>query len=239
MNDLVSKLVREDVPIPCAAKTTTSYRDRLTRLRKRRDPEGIEDSDEEAVTVRRVMGIREQQQEQPMDGIFPEDAEDLDDPSGSTLTTPLRSIKDVVQEPSHPTGEKEKLLTPYAALTAPDVTPQAMEPIDPSNVPGMEPADSFNSTDLSAEGVAPNAEPSPVMPNAMDVLLGRKRDQAASAEPTPQGTPPPPVMTEEAASRMFNSTGDTTASLNQGVPMPIPEPTDGRQVMEAFRRFKR
>lgn len=238
MNDLVSKLVREDVPIPCAAKTTASYRDRLNRLRKRRDPEGIEDSDEEEATVRRVMGIREQQQEQPMDGIFPEDAEDLDDHSGSTLTTPLRSIKDVVQEPSHPTGEKEKLLTPYAALTAPDVTPQAMEPIDPSNVPGMEPADSFTSTDLSAEGVAPNAEPSPVMPNAMDVLLGRKRGQTASAEPTPQGTPPP-VMTEESASRMFNPTGDATATLQQGVPMPIPEPTDGRQVMEAFRRFKR
>ena len=245
MNDLVSRMiggVTEDVPVPCAAVTTKSMRSRLNKMRRRRDPDGIEsDDDDDNDTVRRVLGESEDDDDQEMDGIFPTSAEDLDT-HNTALQTPLRPIKDVVQEPSHPTGEKEKLLTPYSALTAPDVTPNSMEPIDPSKVPGMEPGAAFKAQDLDIEGTPPSAEASPVV-NAMDVLLGRRRGQAQSAAPEEKGEVPgeaAPIMTAEAAERMVNGMGNGVsgeAVLQQGVPMPTPPPpSTGGNIMEAFRR---
>jgi len=232
MNNLISQItgVKEDVPVPCAVMPRTNYRDRLERMRKRRDPDGIEDDNESQVS--RVLGEADQEQDAPSEGIIPDEAEDLDIDTNSTAK--LRPVKDVVQEPSSPTGEKEKYLTPYSALTAPDVTPQALEPIDPSRVPGKPAGQPFRAADAAS---APEPEPHGGI-NAMDVLLGRDR---AGASTTPEVNPAREISTAE-AQRMLNisPTGEPVsgkAALQEGQPMPEHQVSDGSKVLQAYRRF--
>jgi hypothetical protein len=193
------------------------------------------------------------------DGVIPKNAEELEggrqDPSGLNIKTPEFKKRD----PDSPRDEKEALLTPRAALVAPDVTPNSMTEIDPSDVPGPE-GTSFKASEAAAEAPAPGptpaaiGEPTPpeapgigqqdTFTTAMDTLLGRSR-QAASA-PTPGGRPaPPPAMeskqpiSQEAAAAMFTTGSEVSgdALLRQNQPMPEPTVGDGKRVFESFRRF--
>lgn len=253
--------IREDVPVPLAVLPRRSYRDRM--LRNRQDASETEEDvdkckDESRDSVRAVIGEDAQQ----MDGadeksVIPDDAEAMDGIERSTFTTRLRDVKDVVQEPSHPSGEKEKYLTPYAALTAPDATPDAMSPIDPSKVPGMSATQSkFTWGELEQTPPAPDVNaPVPsggdAAVNAMDVLLGRNRapkPAANAAEATAMGA----IATEEqamaalgienpliaeaakskAAAALFANPDPAGDSM-----MPPPAQADPKKVYEAARRF--
>ena len=176
----------EDVPVPLAALPRRSYRDRLERQRQRRDPDGLEKENEsmDRSALRAVLG---EAAEEEGDNLIPDSAEDID-AGEHVITARLNPIKDVVQEPSYPSGEKEKYLTPYAALTAPDATPEGMSPIDPSKVPGVTPASKFTWSELEKVTPEPSAE-APASPtggdtavNTMDVLLGRERTGAPAKD---------------------------------------------------------
>lgn len=205
--------VYEDVPVPCAVLPRRSYRDRLERQRQRRDSEGQEtaqDRENESMDadLRAVLGEAKSQPEEGEEGkpeteVIPQNAEEIDG-TEHIVTARMNKVKDVVQEPSHPSGEKEKYPTPYAALTAPDATPEGMSPQDPSKVPGMASPNKFTWTDL--EKATPEPPPEAAAPptgvdmavNAMDVLLGRDRS-ARPATNAQEMAAAGQVTTEEAA----------------------------------------
>jgi hypothetical protein len=220
------KAVREGVPVPCAVVPRAAQRSRMDRLRKRRDPDGIENDNEveESSMISRVLG-------EASGEVIPQDAEELD-AGNATITTKLRDVKDVVQEPSYPSGEKEKYLTPYAALTAPDATPDSMKPLDPSDVPGSLEGREFKTSDLSQHpGSQEQVMPQPTA-NAMDVLLGRRGPGAAAAKPGEDLSTP--VMTEEAAARVFMASAPEELVGKQ---MPEHKAGTGTEILSAFRRI--
>jgi len=232
MNSIVNRVtggkksVREDVPVPCAIVPRAAQRSRMDRLRARRDPEGVEDGDvDESSLMSRVLG-------EASGEIIPADAEELD-AGNATITTKLRNIKDVVQEPAHPTGEKEKYLTPYAALTAPDATPDAMKPLDPSDVPGSTEGKEFKTSDLQQQPSGEQFTSQPTV-NAMDVLLGRNRSPGAAAA-KPGDDLSTPVMTEAAAARVFQMPSSPEELASQ--PMPEHKAGNGAEILNTFRRF--
>ena len=177
MGRFPSTLAEDDVvPVPCTV-TRRSFRDRMVQQRQRPKPEGQEDEPKDAeesmaADLRAVLGEADE------NDIIPQGAKEID-PTDHIITARMNPIKDVVQEPSHPSGEKEKYLTPYAALTAPDATPEGMTPIDPSKVPGAaSSAGQFTWGDLQKAPPEPSTEPAPavdIATQAMDVLLGRNR----------------------------------------------------------------
>lgn len=244
--------VREDVPVPCAVLPRRSYRDRLAKQRQRRDPDAVEgeqEREEESMSadLRAVLGEAEEET------VIPDNAEEIDG-TEHVITAKMNPIKDVVQEPSHPSGEKEKYLTPYAALTAPDATPEGMSPIDPSKVPGMAAANKFTWSEL--EKATP--EPPPESPGlgadtavkAMDVLLGRSRpaaaaqnmaDVAAAGQVTTEaaeavlGIQNPAIEEEakaKAAAALVANPDPTGGSL-----MPEHKAADPKKVYEAARKW--
>lgn len=190
------------------------------------------------------------------EGVIPKNAEEMEDgrsdPSGLRLKTP--EFKKA--NPDSPKDEKETLMSPKAALVAPDVTPNSMTEIDPSEVPGGE-GETFRAPEVTNTPTPPGPLPpdigAPAAPTpgqdtfttAMDTLLGKSRKPAADTAPG-RAAPPPameskaPPISEEAAAAMFAApvegvSGD--ALLRQNQPMPDPKIGDGKRVFESFRRF--
>jgi hypothetical protein len=193
-------------------------------------------------------------------GVIPANAEELEDgrsdPSGLRLKKP--EFKQ--SNPDSPKDSREALMSPKAALVAPDVTPDSMTEIDPSEVPGGE-GETFKAPDVST--APPEAGPVPAdigapMPaepgqdtftTAMDTLLGKSRKPSApgraQAAPASAAPPPPamesaPAISPETAAAMFAApvegvSGD--ALLRQNQPMPDPTVGDGKRVFESYRRF--
>jgi hypothetical protein len=244
MNPLLAKVtgtIQEDdvVPVPGGAMPRRFYRDRAQRDRVERQTEESEDSD-----LRRVLGEAET-------GVIPDNAEELDDTGSSVLPKRLRAIKDVVQEPSYPHTDKEKLLTPYAALTAPDATPDALAPIDPSRVPGKS-TQSFTAAELdkpaaeAEEAIPATAEEveSPGVDKAtrtMDVLLGRTRAPKAAASRA-QAEQASTITSESAAYAALGIQSPAAAeaigaAMVPGTPMPSHKDGDSKVICETFRRF--
>jgi hypothetical protein len=248
MNPLLAKVtgkvLQEDdvVPVPGGAMTRRFYRDRSQRNRVQRE-------DEDSSDLQRVIGESGNEEK----GVIPDSAEEIDDAGISVLPKKMRAIKDVVQEPSHPHTDREKLLTPYAALTAPDATPDAMSPIDPTKVPGKS-ATFFTASELEkAEPAAEEGAPDPTVidepgvdkaTRTMDILLGRTRASkpaANSAEAAQAGA----ITTEAAAYAALNikpvlseSAGAAIgAAMVPGTPMPEPTRTDAKVVCDAFRKY--
>lgn len=249
MNSILAKVtgssIQEDdvVPVPAGGLTRRNYRDRAMRDRVKR--QGDKEGDMQESDLRRVLGEAER-------NIIPDNAEEIDDGSQSVLPKSMKPIKDVVQEPSYPYTEKEKLLTPYAALTAPDATPDALKPIPPSKVPGNT-MQTFTSAELEKSNVE---EPEETIPpsaeefegpgvdkatRAMDVLLGRDRG-ARPAKTRAEAEQAAAITTEAAAYNALKidppGMAETlAATLTPGIPMPEPKQADGKPIYEAFRRF--
>jgi hypothetical protein len=240
MNSLLAKVtgrIQEDdvVPVPAGALTRRTYRDRMIQQRQGRRGE-----DEDSAALKRVVG-------EAKEGIIPDNAEEINDMGLSVLPKTMKPIKDVVQEPSHPSGDREKLMTPYAALTAPDATPGAMTPLDPSKVPGST-TQTFTAAEL--EKAEPEQEVTPEeiegpgvdkATRAMDVILGRTR--AGKPATDLAGAERAGAITSEAAAYaalrvappgMAETVG---AAMVPGTPMPEPTAGDGKMICEAFRRF--
>lgn len=238
-NPMMARLLGEnsgDV-VPVIANVPQHVRRSRTvgaRQMQRKDADGDDDS------VSRMVGEAKREEQ-----VIPDDAQPLDKHE-MTVGKPLRDPKEVVQEPSHPTGNKEKYQTPYAALTAPDVTPQSTQPIDPSEVPGGTAPEKFTAADLEhGQPVENGMGGEDTAVKAMDVLLGRTRAAKPATQPG-EFAAAGAIQTEEAALAalgiesplMEGAKAKAAAHLTAGGTMPAPAaPTDGAAVYSAFRKF--
>lgn len=229
MNPLLDQVmgkrrVKEDVVPVIANLPRKTFRDR-SRVR-------AEDEDDDREDLKRAIG-------EGRGDVIPDDAENLDDKDTATITAKMRPVKDVVQEPSH-SGEKETYMAPYTALTAPDITPKALTPIDPSSIPGQQ------TTRFTTDELQKQAEPTTEISapesgtdkatRAMDVLLGRQRT-GSPAQNTQEFTEAGRVTTEAQAQAILGLGPSGEALLAKGVEMAPPVQTDGKAVYEAARRY--
>ena len=231
MNDLIAQMtgksrsVREDVPLVPGAPRAKSTRERTRPDIHRR-------------TAAAMLGLGEAAADDDDEAIIPADAEEVQNltgPSGIRLDDEPSEKDKEPDEPDHPTsipgGEEDQLLSPRDALVAPDVTPQALEPLDASDVPQAPQA-----------GTPPKFVPSqqqmrPSDVNPMDVLLGRTSNRPARPE-----APPENVVTAESAQATVNTLlnaggGGGDALLKPKQPMPDPVPGRSDKIMEAFDRY--
>jgi hypothetical protein len=237
-NPLISRLLSEDDVVPVIANVPrATFRNRMVKKRQ------IEDEGDDSVA--RLVGEAKDEKE----SIIPDDAERMDT-TEIVVGKPLKQPKEVVQEPSHPSGDKEKYLTPYSALTAPDVTPQSTQPIDPSQVPGVTGPEKFTASDLERAQPIEGGE-GHVAAKAMDVLLGRNRGKPAPEEgegEIEQFQKAGATVTEEQAAAMMGvspvpqaaaakAANLMVAAADGGNAMPEPAPiSDGSKIYSAFRR---
>lgn len=164
--------------------------------------------------------------------VIPSDAEDLQSfdmqDYGMELEKPAlpdRKIK-------NPYSGDEPLIQPSASLVAPDITPEAVQMIDPSQLPGAD------------RGSAPtsgySSQPAGQSPT-LDLLTGHQPNQGGG-----QMSYREPMMSAESAlSRLpgipapgadIAPTGQPTLNPNQ--PMPDHVPNDGgKSILETFSRF--
>jgi hypothetical protein len=221
VTQLVSKQVRESVvPVPATVPRKSLRR----RAEERRRRAGA------------AQAMTEDVDNEPSDAtVIPADALKT-----STTGTPIAGEKPLVKAPSEPENpyaeqNPEELMTPAVALVAPDVTPKAFYPLDLSLVPGYA---EVKFTTREAE--AAKAEPV----NALNVLLGRPAAAPAAAPVAPAAAPvvpaPPPVAAESMLAAM-TAEDKVTQAMTPAAPgtctMPEHKPSDGRPLMEAFRRF--
>lgn len=243
MNPLLKKVtgLNEDdiVPVPAGGLTRRTFQDR-NRRRYRED-----EAEKDRSALKRVVGEQKE-------GVIPDNAEEIDGNGIGVLPKRLDPIVDVKRSPLQPSGEKEKLLTPYAALTAPDATPKALDPIDPSSVPGRGDTESFRASDLEEPEGAPAPAEAPVeqqgldtgmdrATRAMDVLLGRSRS-AAPARDHREFERAGAITSEAAAYSALNikppGMEETIgAAMVPGTPMPEHKTGDSKVICEAFRKF--
>jgi hypothetical protein len=193
-------------------------------------------------TVRAVLG----EAHDDNSAVIPDDAEKIDSGDETAQALNLKKTKENPPDPAQPMGSEEKLLTPKAALVAPDVTPHSMTEIDPSEVPGPSAAQSFKTRDITVPAEAPSMS-APEAPtggfDAMDILLGRSHAPQRQTGHMSGGMNPPvqvesqqPISEAEAA-RLFNQGTASQDHVKQGQPMPDHVPGDGKTVFESFRRF--
>lgn len=236
-NPFLAQVLGEEVVPVLANVPRSTFRSRMKPRQVQRTRSGRSDQD----SVRRVIGEAREEE------LIPDDAQDISSEE-MVVGKPIKPVKDVVQEPSYPVADKEKYLTPYSALTAPDVTPQALQPIDPSTIPGGSVPETFRAGDIVAE---PESQASSdVAASAMNVLLGKSRAPApapTSSEFKEAGN----VVTAEQAESMLGINSSLqegqakSAAVSALVPatdggsaMPPPAPaSDGKQVCSVFRRF--
>lgn len=201
--------------------------------------------------LKQVLGEAE-----PDEGLIPDDAEDLYR-SSEVVGKPLKKIASVVKEPSEPQGDKERYMTPMAALTAPDCTPEALQPLDPSAVPSASKTspskgpERFTAKDLEQAEQLPSADLGAQDPavKTMDLLLGRKR--FAPSSPIAPGTQPSMESLEGQAKAMVenmslggnalvegSAKAYATAALTAGQGMPDPTPPAGvEKASSMYRQF--
>jgi len=190
--------------------------------------------------------------------IFPDDAKEVDSLE-ATSGPALRGVK-AIHEPGKEPGsssEEEDLMTPEAALVAPDVTPLAYTPINPTRVPGAV-APSFRT------GEAANA---PEPGGALDTILGTSDQHAtggrqSSIVPPSTGrpveapatpafsmesayaamgvkSPGQQAVTESAAAALGTAATKAQMAMEPGAGMPehqAPQ-VQGKSIMDSFRRF--
>lgn len=171
--------------------------------------------------------------------VIPDDAKEVDslEVTGDGLTD-LKTPQLPGEKPKNPYSGEEPLILPAASLVAPDVTPEALYPLDPSQLPG---ADAGKSPE--AAPVAPAAMPPPAMgapaaaaaSPALDLVLGKAPQMSTeSAMARLPGIPAPgalPALETETAAPVGE------AALGQGQPMPEHKHANVSDVMGAFSKF--
>ena len=182
------------------------------------------------------------------DGVIPNDAREVD-----SLVTSVSAV--AAETPNLPNQDKptsihnasEPLISPAAALVAPDVTPDALKPLDPSQVPG---ADLGSAPKPRQEPPPVQPRPSPTEPSsALDMILGKTAPANISA-PTPSGpalqaggSMPVESMLPGIISPASASSGvplsEASLLASQGAGMPEHKSTGGEAILSAFRRFSR
>jgi len=226
MNPLIARMtgkrVQEDVPVPVGIPRAKSERERRAVQRR--------------TAAAAMLGLGEAEGEDD-ESIIPDDAQEIENIAGpSGIQVDDKKVKKD-QEPAEPDSpseipgsEEDALLTPRDALVAPDVTPQALEPLDAGDVP-----------QARSQSQVPRTVPSQAQGqsevNPMDVLLGRTSTRPSRPEPEPEH-----VVTAEAAQATVNAVlnvGGVSGNglLKQGQSMPDPAPGQAGKIMEAFDRY--
>ena len=192
--------------------------------------------------VAHIMGMTESDDE----AIIPDSATPLDPFEVHHIPGMVAKPPGSVQheEPSEPSPSNihgEALIPPTSALVAPDVTPNVMSPLDPSQVPAApRPMERPVAPAPVAPGATGEPRPAPMSnsPNAgvLDTILGRQNKQ-------PQPDAAAQAMAEQMMNEAVNGTVEERVASKLipaqegGEGMPVHKEGDGRSVYNAFRRF--
>ena len=200
-----------------------------------------------------VSGIIGRIKEDDEGTVIPNDAQEVDSlvTSVSVVAAETPNLPDQNKPTTvHKPGDKEPLISPAAALVAPDVTPDALKPLDPSQIPGA---------DLGRAPVSQQEPPLYPTPsstqtavNPLDVILGKtapaSTPAAPSSGPTLQAGGAMPVESvlpgitspaSFAASTVVAPINEAVLVSSQGAGMPEHRLGNPEAVMSAFRRFSR
>jgi hypothetical protein len=181
-----------------------------------------------------MMGIREDR-----DGaVIPSDAKEVQVVDMNDHGLNLKDPKIPGQKIKNPYSGEEPLILPAASLVAPDVTPEAIHPIDPTQLPGADRGRKPASTPAAPTGYPGGSQPSAASSPAMDILMGKP----AGPEPSAPTTPPIPMESAlghlpgiPSPAAVAAPSGSALIGANQ--PMPDHQASDGRSVLEAFSKF--
>lgn len=190
-----------------------------------------------------VDGIMGRLKEDRDGAVIPSDAEEVKSFDMNDHGLDLKNPEIPGQKIKNPYSGEEPLILPTASLVAPDVTPEAIHPLDPSQIPGADKGSKPASTPAPAPASAGSAPGAPATASpALDILMGRS---PGSQEPSAPTTPP--ISAESALSHLpgipapsaVATSGATgTALLSTGQPMPDHVANDGgRTILEAFSKF--
>lgn len=206
-------------------------------------PEDEEDSEtaKKAAKVRSssviagILGMTESEDE----GIIPKDAKPFDTFSTQQIPGLKEAPKLDNTTPSEPASvanaHGEQLIPPTAALVAPDVTPNVLQLIDPSQVPAP-PAPPVPPAPVERP-LPPTGAPTAPQP-ALDTILGRQ-----NPAPQPPQATAPPVTAEafvqalhplEVKSKIAEA---LVPAMDGGADMPKHVEGDGKAIYNAFRQF--
>lgn len=176
--------------------------------------------------------------------VIPSDAQEIKTVDMNSHGLDLKQPEIPGQKIKNPYSGEEPLILPAASLVAPDVTPEAIHPLDPSQIPG---ADRGRKPTAEPVPTSAAASPAPAAPEpggspALDILMGRNTGH------TEPGAPTTPAMSAEsalshlpgipsaAAVAATPKSGDAMLAASQ--PMPDHQPNDGgRSILEAFSQF--
>lgn len=154
--------------------------------------------------------------------LFPDGAEDLGNSGREKAAAGNEVARDTSSLP-------EPLIDPAFALVAPDTTPNVDRRLDPTQLPkpatGVTPALSTVTGIPQDASPAPAAYPQPRVPTPINVesmlrLTGSADHDPESGDSHPQG--------------QYNA---VAAATQAGIPMPEHRPSNGRSVMESFRKL--
>jgi hypothetical protein len=188
-----------------------------------------------------VSGIIGQLKEDSRDGsVIPADAKELTTLDTHDAGLPTKEPKIPGEKIKNPYSGDEPLILPAASLVAPDVTPEALWPLDPSQVVS---ADQGQAPVAAAPVGAPVSAAPPGQSPTVDFLLHKEGGQAA---PPPPGGPP--MSTESAMSKLPGIPSPSTfasvpASMSGtdllAARQPMPEPVNNsiKSVMESYAKF--
>jgi hypothetical protein len=219
--------VQEDEPPVQAARTPVPSAQRKEKP-KDEESDTLKKKARRSAVVASILGMTESDDE----SIIPDDAKPVDTFSGVHEIPGMGEVpKFGATGPAEPaTVHGEELIPPTAALVAPDVTPDVLKAIDPSQVPAPPAAP-------MPPGGAPTGAPAQPQ-HALDTILGRQNT-------APQ--PGPPIhapVTAESFAHMINPIEVKSKvaealipSTEGGSEMPNHKEGDGKAIYSAFRRF--
>lgn len=183
-------------------------------------------------------GIVGQLKEDSRDGyVIPDDAKEVTqlEVAGDGLPS-MQAPKLPGHKLSNPYSGEEPLIFPAASLVAPDVTPEAIYPLDASQLPGADRGRLPSDTEQKAEQ-------SPVI----NTLLGKQPQEPSAPHAEPAnvaaesvagklpGIPSPADFA--AGSNDVNVSATSTDLVRAETPMPEHVAGDSHRIMEAFSRF--
>lgn len=211
----------------------------------RKQPPKDEEEDELKKKARRssvvasIMGMTESDDE----SIIPDNAKTVDTLTGGEHIPGIRSEPlPPAEGPSEPAAttnvDGEELIQPTAALVAPDVTPNVMQPIDPSQVPAPPQRPTPPPSVAAAQAMPAPGIPSPGRGamGTMDTLLGRQNSQPQPEEAAAMAEALIASMADPAEIQAKVAEAMTPAQPGSSL-MPEHKEGDGKTVYSAFRRF--
>ncbi|MGV0949165.1 MAG: hypothetical protein ACOYB3_00740 [Azonexus sp.] len=204
---------------------------------KRRIPTATPDKTKK-LRNRVVDGIMGRLREDRDGEVIPSDAKEVKSFDMNDHGLDLKQPEIPGQKIKNPYSGDEPLILPTASLVAPDVTPEAIHPLDPSQLPGADRGGKPTSTPAPSQYGGPGASHAPAQASpALDILMGKPVGQEPSAPTTPPmesalsslpGIPSPAAVASPG--------GQVLMAANQ--PMPDHTPNDGcKTILEAFSRF--